>query len=159
MNLDLQSSKALDVDHIWYDLYDETMYFQKKTTMHHISMSGMTWPFVQDSPESRRIANAWEVPANLKMEGGYYGLADVESVEIVNAFYNKTKELLALVENLWWLRKSGWHQHWGSVNDGTEMGNGETRDYWTNDQWRKYPTRSTQPNYVVKRPVISGIND
>ncbi|MBV5279869.1 MAG: hypothetical protein J0651_00895, partial [Actinobacteria bacterium] len=86
MNLDLHSSKALDVDHTWYDLYDETGYFQKKTTMHHISMSGNSWPFVQDSPENQCIALAWNYPTNVKLEGGYYGMADVDSLKIVDAF-------------------------------------------------------------------------
>ena len=140
MNLDLQSSKALDVDHTWYDLYDETAYFQKKTTMHHISMSGMIWPFVQDSHESQCIAVTWNLPANLKTEKGY-GLADVEAVKIVNAFHHKTEELLALVTTLWWLRKSGWDRY-----------RDESGDYWTNHQ-SKYPTRYTQPNYVVPRPL------
>jgi hypothetical protein len=149
MNLDLQSSKALDVDHTWYDLYDETGYFQKKTTMHHISMSGMTWPFVQDSHENQCIALAWNYPTNLKFEGGYHGLADVDSLKIVDAFHGKTQELLALVENLWWIRKSGWLQHWDRA-DG---------DSWVNDRWRKYPTLHKQPNYVVKRPVVPGISD
>ena len=126
-----------------------TEYFQKKTTMYHIKMSGRTWPFVRDSHENLCIANSWNYPTNLKLEGGYYGLADVDSLKIVDAFYNKTKELLALVENLRWLRKSGWKQQW----------NKKEGDYWTNDQWEKYPTIHTQPTYITPRPVVSGIND
>ena len=90
MNLDLQSSKALDVDHTWYELYDETEYFQKKTTMHHINMSTKLWPFVQDSQENKDIANSWNYPTNLKLYGGCNGLANVDSLKIVDAFYNKT---------------------------------------------------------------------
>ena len=149
MNLDLQSSKALDVDHTWYELYDETEYFQKKTTMYHIKMTGRIWPFVKDSQENMDIANSWNYPTNLTLYGGCNGLANVDSLKIVDAFYNKTEELLALVENLRWLRKSGWKQHW----------NKEEGDYWTNDQWEKYQTIHKQPNYVTPRPVISGIND
>ncbi len=148
LNLDLQSSKAIDVDHTWYDLRDETAYFQKKTTMLHISMSGITWPFVQDSHENQLIAHQWAYPTNKKYDVYGYGLADPTSLEIVYAFEKKTQELLALVENLWWLRQSGWQQRWDS----------ESGDNWVNHQ-SKYPTRYTQPNYVVPRPVISGTND
>jgi hypothetical protein len=158
MNLDLQSGKALDVDRTWSDLWEETSYFQQKTTMHHISMSGRLWPFVQDSSEKLLIANQWAYPTNHKYDVYGDGLADPTSLDIVNAFEKKTKELLALVDNLWWLRKSGWHQRWGTVDDGTGHDQ-KTQDYWTNDQWQKYPTRHTQPNYVVPRPVIPGTND
>jgi hypothetical protein len=148
MNLDLQSGKALDVDRTWYDLWEETSYFQQKITMHHISMSGRLYPFVQDSFEKLRIANQWAYPTNHKYNVYGFGLADPTSLDIVNAFENKTKELLALVDNLWRLRKSGWLQRWDR----------ESGDNWTNHQ-RKYPTLHTQPNYVVPRPVISGTND
>ncbi len=130
------------------DLWEETSYFQQKTTMHHIEMC--LWPFVQDSAESLRIAHQWDRPSNLNYGEHGHGLADPTSRDIVDALYKKTKELLALVDNLWWLRKSGWHQLWNSA-DG---------DFWTNDQ-SKYPTRYTQPNYVVPRPVkpYDGTND
>jgi hypothetical protein len=51
INLDLHNSKALDVDHTWYDLYDETQYFQQKATMYHIKMTGQFWYFNKSSPE------------------------------------------------------------------------------------------------------------
>jgi hypothetical protein len=142
MNLDLQSSKALDVDRTWSDLWDETSYFQQKTTMHHISMSGRLYPFVQDSYEKLLIAHQWAYPTNHKYDVYGCGLADPTSLDVVNAFEKKTEELLALVETLWSLRKSGWHQLWNS-QDG---------DFWTYDR-DKSPIRYTQPNYVVPRPV------
>jgi hypothetical protein len=150
MNLDLQSAKASDVDRTWSDLWEETSYFQQKSTMHHISMNGRLYPFVQDDFEKLRIANQWAYPTNHKYNVYGFGLADPTSRGIVDAFEKKTKELLVLVDNLWWLRKSGWHQLWNS-QDG---------DFWTNDQ-SKYPTRYTQPNYVVPRPVkpYDGTND
>ena len=111
-------------------------------------MNGLLYPFVQDSYEKLFIANQWAYPTNHKYDVYGDGLADPTSLDIVKAFEKKTNELLALVDNLWRLRKSGWLQRWDS----------ETGDNWTNHQ-RKYPTLHKQPNYVVKRPVISGTND
>jgi hypothetical protein len=151
VNLDLQNSKAVDVDHTWYDLRDETQYFHEKTTMLHVKMDGQVWYF-NESEDDKNIAFGWRLPTNLALNGRK-GLADPKSVEIINEFHQKTQELVGLVENLWWLRKSGWHQHWGSVNDGSETADGGARDYWSNDQWQKYPVRYIQPNYVVPRAV------
>ena len=105
-------------------------------------MSGRLYPFVQDSYEKLLIANQWAYPTNHKYDVYGYGLADPTSLDVVNAFEKKTKELLTLVNNLSSLRKSGWRQLWNS-QDG---------DFWTNDR-DKSPIRHTQPNYVVPRPV------
>ena len=147
MSLDLNSSTASIVDQTWSALYDETDYFQKKTTMYHISMNGQYWFFVGTRPmdlEYAKIANGWRMPENLRSDGGD-GLANVKSIEIVNAFYEKTQELLDLIKNLYDLREPGWLQRW----------NGKV--YWVND--KKHVETDKQPNYKVPRKVEPYIND
>ena len=142
INIDYRSSKAIEVEHTWYELWDETKYFQEKTMMFHIKMVGNLYVFINDD-ESMKIAHNWSYGTNEKVGG----LADPESMKIVDAFVKKTKELLELTEKLWQHRESGWFQRWDGKNDS-----------WINYKLTLVDVRK-QPTYVVPRPVRPHTND
>ena len=110
--------------------------------MFHIKMVGNLYVFIKDD-ESMEIARNWSYGTNEKVGG----LADPESMKIVDAFVKKTKELLDLTEKLWQHRESGWLQRWDGKNDS-----------WTNYKLTLVDVRK-QPNYVVPRPVRPHTND
>jgi hypothetical protein len=149
LNVNLKTSKAADVERKWADLRDRTLYFHKKTTYRDHIGDTASWHFIDSPFDEQNIAHMWRIPTTYtESKTKYYGLADQHAIDIIEAFHKKTEELLALVTDLTWLSTPRWKQHW----------NRKDQDYWSNDQG-KYPKRFTQPNYVVPRPVVKGIND
>jgi hypothetical protein len=104
MNLNLQSNTDKTVDMTWGDLYEETRYFQNKISMYHVDMTGQYW-FL--TGEQKKIVWSWNLDSTHSLYG-YKGLVDVTSVSVVKSLHNKFTELCVCIENLYYIRKTGW---------------------------------------------------